>query len=411
MEKKLLISKDTGKILIQLLRYGIAVSEGIQMPDEKLENCNWEALYALAKRNSVEAAAWLGAKKYTEQLPEEIKKVWQKDFEKTLLRQLYFDEEREQILKMLEKKGISYLPLKGILIANYYPQPGMRFMADNDILYGFIESSAEGGWKIAGEDRNEQEETEKTAQKILVSVMQERGYRIGSLKGVHDSFYRNPFYNFEMHRQLVSADNEQWKYYENPWKWALQDEKNPFHFYFSDEDEYLYMMVHNFKHFDNAGCGIRMVLDEYFFLKKKESRMDWGYIEKELQKLNIQDFEKKLRTATEQMFGEKRMSEETENLLFYLMKCGTYGSQQECVRRKIQKLGDGSLKKAKRRYIYQRFFPSQEWIKEYYPFFYRHKGVLWLLPFYRLGKCIIKNRRGLFIELCELKRVNLRREK
>ena len=55
----------------------------------------------------------------------------------------------------------------------------------------------------------------------------------------------------------MSASSEQGDYYRNPWERACQDQENPFHFYFSDEDEYLYLITHDFKHYDGSGCGIR----------------------------------------------------------------------------------------------------------------------------------------------------------
>ena len=119
------ISVETGKEMILLLRDGAAIGEG-KLPGRRESFHSWEKLYRLAGRNSVEAAAWLGAKRYQEEMPEAVRTSWKKDSDRTLLRQLHFDTEREEILKELEKEGISYLPLKGILISGYYPCPGMR---------------------------------------------------------------------------------------------------------------------------------------------------------------------------------------------------------------------------------------------------------------------------------------------
>ena len=48
---------------------------------------------------------------------------------------LLFDAERKGILDFMEQRGIWYLPLKGVVLKDYYPAVGMRQMSDNDILY------------------------------------------------------------------------------------------------------------------------------------------------------------------------------------------------------------------------------------------------------------------------------------
>ena len=391
------ISVETGKEMILLLRDGAAIGEG-KLPGRRESFHSWEKLYRLAGRNSVEAAAWLGAKRYQEEMPEAVRTSWKKDSDRTLLRQLHFDTEREEILKELEKEGISYLPLKGILISGYYPCPGMRSMADNDILYGIIQREG-AGWKVSGRDEKEQERTALQAQKKLVALMEGRGYWTENLKGNHDTFHRKPFYNFEMHRKLMSASSEQGDYYRNPWERACQDQENPFHFYFSDEDEYLYLITHDFKHYDGSGCGIRMVLDLHYFLRKKGGALDWDYVERELEKLKLRDFERKLKRAAEEMFREGELSEETESFLLYLLGCGTYGTQSEKIRRRLDRLDQGNRKKARRDYVRERFFPDRETVRENFPFFARHRYLLWLLPVYRLGRGLVKNRRNLIREL------------
>lgn len=391
------IAVKIGREMIALLRRSAAIAEG-KIPEDRKEVQSWEKLYLLAERNSVEAVTWLGAEQYQEEMPEEVRTAWKKQSGRTLLRQLHFDAEREEILKELEEEGISYLPLKGILISGYYPRPGLRFMADNDILYGITEQEG-SGWKLSGTDEKEQERIGREAQRKLIALMERRGYWTENLKGNHDTFYRKPFYNFEMHRRLMSASSQQGDYYGNPWKRARQDRGNPFRFSFSDEDEYLYLITHDFKHYDSNGCGIRMVLDLHYFLQKKGGTLDWNYVEGELEKLKLQDFEKKLKRAAEELFGEGKLPEETEDFLFELLGCGTYGSQSERVKRKLNKLDQGNRKKARRDYVRERFFPDRETVRENFPFFARHRYLLWLLPVYRLGRGLVKNRRNLIREL------------
>lgn len=45
------------------------------------------------------------------------------------------DAERVEIIKFLEEKHIWYMPLKGVILKEFYPEYGLRQMCDNDILF------------------------------------------------------------------------------------------------------------------------------------------------------------------------------------------------------------------------------------------------------------------------------------
>lgn len=145
-----------------------------------------------------------------------------------------FDMERETILEVLEKKGIACLPLKGILVAGYYPEAGMRWMCDNDILYGYVEKNEAGGWKLRGKNASEQEIWTERARQELVTVMADLGYKVKSLQGNHDCFYKAPFFNFEMHRSLVNTFSDLADYYCNHGKRHLRFLKDCSLYRFSD---------------------------------------------------------------------------------------------------------------------------------------------------------------------------------
>ncbi|MBQ4193481.1 MAG: nucleotidyltransferase family protein, partial [Clostridia bacterium] len=47
---------------------------------------------------------------------------------------ILFNAARDDVLRELERNGIWYLPLKGIILKNEYPISALREMSDNDIL-------------------------------------------------------------------------------------------------------------------------------------------------------------------------------------------------------------------------------------------------------------------------------------
>lgn len=383
--------KAAGYYLCHLIRCAL----NDEKASEKPENIPWKQVYMLAVQNSVEGISYFGVETLDNPPPEEICNAWKNKRNMTIYRQLAFDEEREYILAEMRAANLSYLPLKGIHITGYYPKPGMRFMADNDILYGFVEEDPAGGYRICGNSEKQQEESVHMAQKVMTRIMEERGYETESLLGNHDCFLKKPIYNFEMHRKLAHEFSPHYQYYKNPWKKAIRDSEESHSFVFSDEDEYIYFLAHAYKHFDSSGCGIRSVVDQYVFLKEKGDKINLEYIYDELRSLELMDFHEKIDHLGQAAFGGSgNMNCEDESLMYYMLGCGTYGNVCQNVRNKMKKLAaenGKSIKKIKRKYIFERLFPSEEWCKNYMPFFCGRRYLLPLAVPYRLFRGLFRH--------------------
>ena len=388
--------KNAGRYLIGLIH----CSFHGEVPKEKPEKCSWELVFRLAKSNSVESTASPAIQRYGQEIPEGIAKEWKAAQNQTIYRQLRFDLEREQILMKMAEAGLSVLPLKGIYVAGYYPFPGMRWMCDNDILYGYVESDPEGGYRFRGQTEQEQNNWNKKAEKELQKIMEELGYKAEHLGGAHDVYQKEPFFNFEMHHRLAEADSITGEYYQNPWKCAKQNDKNKQFYYFSDEDEYIYLITHAYKHFAHAGCGIRTLADEYAILSKK-TELDWKYVKTELEKLELDTFEEKLRATAQNAFSEKgELRCEDWEMIFYMLGCGTYGTTGNMIRNRLKEtkknLREGE--DVRQSYMKERVWISEAKMKEFYPFFYRHKIFRVFLPVYRVIKGMILHPRRLIAE-------------
>ena len=106
----------------------------------KIDNMDLDALYALCKEHSITALVSSVLTEHLKEKPEQYAK-WSQEQMKALYRDMNFAAERAKILAFLEENGIWYMPLKGIVLKEYYPHPELREFADNDIL--FDESAAE----------------------------------------------------------------------------------------------------------------------------------------------------------------------------------------------------------------------------------------------------------------------------
>jgi hypothetical protein len=293
-----------------------------------------------------------------------------------------FDVERAAVLAKLEEAGIWYMPLKGSIMKDLYPRLGMRQMADNDILY----------------------DASRTAD--VRAIMENLGFSTdeNSGRGVHDHYNKPPVCNFEMHHALFAAPSETEivEYYRNVKSRLIQNEGSTYGYHFSDEDFYVYVLAHEYKHYTGGGTGLRSVLDTYVYLKKKGDALDWSYIDGELDKVGIADFEAKNRSLAMHLFSNEELTIQDQTMLEYILSSGTYGTVQNSVRNQMDKYGGGFPGKMK--YVFHRLFLPMDVVRAVFPTFAKYPVLLPFLPFYRVFSGLIKRRDKVMTELKTLRK-------
>ena len=288
----------------------------------------------------------------------------------------YFDTANNSVLKSLEEAGIWYMPLKGAVLKNYYPRFGMREMSDHDILI----------------DATRAEDVRKVMEDLCFTTKY-----FGT--GNHDVYYKEPLCNFEMHRGLFGSSHDEkfYEYYSGVKDRLIKDDGNNYGYHFSPEDFYVYMTVHEYKHYSAGGTGLRSILDIYVFLKKFGENLDFDYITREVEKLEISDFEEKNRLLALNLFGSHELTDENREMLEYIIYSGAYGNLENSVRNRLKKYGRGTLGKIK--YLTAKIFPEREGIKTTYPFMSKYKALYPILVIYRLMKALLTKRREILREL------------
>lgn len=371
------ISKEAGLYLAGLIQKGLHGEKVKDLP----KTCKLSQVYQLAKSNDVLAVAYEGlGDNLLAALPESIVREWKSACDNTLYREVSFDLEREGILSALEEEGLSYLPLKGILIKNYYPKPGLRFMSDNDILYGEVEEMPGGGYQL-------KEGSKKESQEKMIKIMKNLGYEVKSLVSNDESFVKEPHYNFEMHNALFSESHKVYKHFKNSWEHAILDEGSKYAYHFSDEEEYVYFLAHAYKHFDRTGCGIRTIVDIYVILQAK-GKMDEEYLNRRLQETGLLDFRRKMERLARHAFGkdEGEMTQEDLEVYAYMLGSGTFGNVGNLVGNRLNELKEEGWDARWSRLIYikERIFLDEKTIRGNYPYFDKHKWAKVFLPAYRV---------------------------
>jgi len=315
-----------------------------------LEALDMEKVYRLSVAHYLEALVGTTLK----QAGISVSKSWVEHISKAVRKNILFDAEREKLFAFMEQNGIWYMPLKGIVLKDYYPAVGMRQMSDNDILFD------ERFWN----------EVQK--------YMESQGYKCTSVgKNNHDVYEKEPVYNFELHRSLYGAthQNEMEEYYKDIKDKLVSDSDTSYGYHFTDEDFYVYIVSHAYKHYSGSGTGLRSLLDFYVYLKAKEQEMDFAYIEKECEVLGIAEFERKNRSLCKKVFNvnelkgmeslKQQLSAEEQKMLLYYLSSGVYGTVEREVENGINRLKEENVKNSKMRYVLQRLFPGNDTYKHY----------------------------------------------
>lgn len=364
------------KDLIYLLSCAV---NGI-MPDKaSVQAMDLEQLYQLAKAHSLRAAVYIALRSA------DAKDVnFQQAYNKAVRKNVMLDVERTAIFEEFERKGIWYMPLKGSILKELYPENGMREMADNDILY------------------------DSTKQAEVRTIMLSRGYSAESVgKSHHDVYMKPPVLNFELHTLLFGVASDFYAYYQNPKRLMMPDEGSKYGFHFSDEDFYVYMLAHEYKHYCAGGTGLRSLLDCYVFLQNKRDSLDWAYIRGQTEQLGLTGFEREQRELADEVFSSVTFPEltqhEQELLDYYLTSC-TYGTKTRSAENTVKKHYAKSHSKSKFSFIWARLFPDTEFMKQYYPFFYRHRLLLPVGYIWRWCKGIATNHKKLQAEMRALRK-------
>ncbi len=387
----------SGPILFDML-YLMACALREETPEPgRIARMDLAAVYRLSRRHSIGALIYMALEGNDAFLSAdgELIRKWREIKERAIRRNMLFDAERAQILAGLEQAGIWYAPLKGIVLQEMYPQYGMREMSDNDILY------------------------DVTYQKELFAFMQARGYAYqadSSEHWHHDVFQKPPVYNFEMHKTLFGADEDpSWISYCHMLSDRLTlDGKSQYGRRMTDEDFYIHMTAHTYRHYMSSGIGLRVLADTYIYLRHKKDSLDWAYVDRMLHEMGIAAFEKQCKSLTAKLFmrredGTPALTREESDMLSFFAGSGVHGTRDNLVAGKLRKwLPDEGEVTAKKKlyYLWRRICPDRTWFLAYEPFYARHRL---LLPFFivkRISRKLLRSPRQVRAELAALRRMD-----
>lgn len=353
-------------------------------PDrDRVSSMDLDRLYELSRFHSLAALTYTAVEAaFAGQMPRDsIPAGWKEARDAAVRNTLLFTAERKALEAFCEKNKIWYLPLKGILLQNDYPGLGLREMADNDIWFDAAFQQQVHDWFVA------------------------RGYTVQAYRqGVHDSYHKPPVFNFEMHTDLFDRQKfPEWTAYFEEARNRLQPlEGTRWGRCFAPEDFYLYILAHMYKHFAGGGTGLRSLLDLYLFRRAHGRELNGPLLRQGLARLGLADFERETRALTDRIFGcEEALRPADAEVLHFYLSSGTYGTAENRMHNALQKLAGESgaiTRTTKWRYLWHRLFPDrafmENWCRREAPLFLRHRWLLPLAPWYRVGYNLVVGRAG-----------------
>lgn len=283
--------------------------------------------------------------------------------------------EYARICTVLEEAEIPFIPLKGSVLRDYYPEAWMRTSCDADILV--------------------KEEILDTAVALLTEKL---GYTAGG-KSDHDITLRTGTgFLLELHYDTIQERYEVNGCREvlaDIWNHAAPKEPSKYHLYLTDEMFYFYHMAHMAKHFAVGGCGVRAFLDIWIMNHKMSFNREKRYTL--LKEGGLLQFAKAAESVSEVWFSHKEPDKMDIAVSDYILRASLYGDKANRAALGRAKNG-GKLKYL----LTQRVFMPYAFLKDEYPAL---KDRKWLTPYYQVVRWfrMLRRRGGLNNTVKELK--------
>ena len=355
------MNEQVTRAMFSLIRHVVFGAELEKEDKESLTPELLPRLYALSKAHDMAHIVAQGLSDLELLGEDEISQKFQKQQMLAVYRYQKLNYELEQICQTLEDAKIPFIPLKGSVIRQYYPEPWMRTSCDIDVLV-------------------HEEELDRA-----VALFKEKGYK-SEPKSSHDvSLYSAGGIHIELHYETVEEGRavDANAILSKIWKNATPQSTGSVHMMLTDEMFYFYHIAHMAKHFENGGCGIRPFLDLWIL----EHRVEHDDTDRTtlLEQGGLLTFANVSRRLSAAWFDDAKHDEMTEQMQSYILFSGVYGTldNRVAVQRNKQ---DGRV-----RYIISRIFVSYDSLKILYPILKKHK---WLTPVMEIRRWFRLLRKG-----------------
>ena len=239
----------------------------------------------------------------------EIGQAFQKQKDLAVYRYIQQTAAFEEISRVFEEAGVVYVPLKGIVIRQYYPEPWMRTSCDLDILV--------------------HEEDLERASELAIDRL---GYKRDVHDGYHDiSLYSPAGVHLELHFQIKENMKTLDTVLACVWENVQPVEGSAYRSAMSGEFFMFYHLAHMSYHFVSGGCGLRAFVDCHLLSEKQPC--DQQHLEALLEAGGIRKFADTAFSYADAWLGCHRFgrSKIDASVQKYILNGGMYGTLENSI--------------------------------------------------------------------------------
>lgn len=246
------------KILLHLTARSLSEDpSSLLLTDEDLNGTDWKEVAKEAVAQSVPLVAFDMVTPYKDHIPEGLYEGWKNMAMSVIQTGVGVAQAQSELVKIMQENGFSYVILKGLSAAAYYPNPELRALGDVDFLI----------------DPKQQEKVE--------AALQLAGYKRWEHDHVCHVVYNKPGAHLEMHFEVAGV----------PYGWqgdavreflqgAVFDpvlREQEFRDFYAPKDMYhgLILLLHMQHHMLGEGFGLRHLSDWAAYVAKTGDQPYW----------------------------------------------------------------------------------------------------------------------------------------
>lgn len=349
-----MVFNEEYEYLIHLVKAAIHDTQ----PAEKPPHLLFEKVYRYGVQHEVANIAFYSVQKLQNKPDEALLSDWEVCCNMAVARDINQNFAREEILTEFERKGIRSLEVQGTIIKQFYPRPEYRTMSDIDFIVDISSLS------------------------VARDILEGLGYVCEDVDGVEVDGFRSPNIHIEVHTEYFPTSCQYHSVMRPPF--ATVEETGSY----DCNEFYIYNILHIAKHYFGKGCGVRRVLDVYYFNKRYGELIDCEYVKSVFESAGITEFAQNISLLAECWFGEAKRNAKIDGMEAYMFNAGLHGNEQNQMNNHLKKLyGDGVFL-YRLKYCMRRLFAGKETMYVHYPFLERWKILYPFCWFHRLMRML-----------------------
>ena len=341
------------EVLFNLIRREICGAELSEEIKSNIDSDVLKELYDISKKFDITpiVASALSSNRLLAE--DEASRQFNKELLLSVMRYEKMNYEFEAISKTLEAAKIPYIPLKGAVIRDLYPEKWMRLSCDIDILV-----------------------KEEDLDRAVEALCEKLNYKTDRIKEYHNvSLFSESDIHLELHFNIKERNDSIDKLLADVWSFSKPEAEGAYKHVMTNEFMIFYNVAHMSYHFLLGGCGIRPFIDLYILITKLE--YDKEKLSGLCKNCQIEKFRISVEETSRVWLENAEHTELTKKIQEYILSGGIYGDNETVIIMQKEKSG-GNFK-----YMLQRVFQPYGILSGRYAILKKHR---WLTPFYQVKR-------------------------